>query len=183
MDFQKTEIDGLFIIQPKFFGDDRGWFMRTFSEDLFQQNIENFNSKWVQINHSFSKEKGTWRGLHFQNAPFQETKLIRCIAGKVIDYVLDIRKDSDTFLKSFSIELSEENKKMIFIPKGLAHGFLTLENNSQLIYLHDEYYNTKFEDGIRFNDSLINLEIRFSPIVVSERDKNHKLLSKNFKGI
>jgi dTDP-4-dehydrorhamnose 3,5-epimerase len=133
------------------------------------------------MNHSFSEKKGTWRGFHFQVHPFQETKLIRCVQGRIFDYVLDLRKESSTFLKIFNIELSKENQKMLFIPKGFAHGFLTLEDNSELIYLHDEYYKSEFEKGIRYNDPLICLDVR--PMIISDRDKNHNLLSKNFKGI
>lgn len=181
MEFIKTDFEGIYIIKPKFFGDNRGWFIRTFSNDLFKENIPNFQSNWVQMNHSFSLEKGTWRGFHFQNNPCSEAKLIRCVNGRVLDFALDLRKDSKTFLKIFSVELSAENKDMIYIPKGIAHGFLTLENNSELIYLHDEYYKPEAESGVRYDDPAISFLI--NPIIISDRDKSHKLLSKNFKGI
>lgn len=183
MKFSLTPFEDLFLIEPKSIGDERGWFMRTFSEDLFLNNIPSFNSKWVQINHSFSKEKGTWRGFHFQNSPFQETKLVRCICGSIIDVVIDLRENSKTFLNTFHIELSEKNKCMIYIPKGFAHGFLTLEESTQLIYLHDQFYNPDYESGIRFDDPMINIETSINPIIISNRDKSHKLLNKQFKGI
>ena len=105
MEFIKTDFDGIYIIKPKFIGDGRGWFIRTFSNDLFKANIPGFQSNWVQMNHSFSLMKGTWRGFHFQNSPYAESKLIRCISGRVLDFALDLRKDSKTFLKVFTVEL------------------------------------------------------------------------------
>ena len=181
MEFLKTNFDGLYLIKPKLLGDSRGWFMRTFSKETFVEQIPEFKFNWVQMNHSFSKEKGTWRGFHFQNSPYKEAKLIRCISGRVLDFALDLRKDSKTFLKVFHVELSAENKEMIYIPKGVAHGFLTLENNSELIYLHDEYYHPETESGVRYDDPAISFSI--NPLIISDRDKSHKLLSKNFKGI
>ena len=181
MQFEKTDFEGLFVITPKLYGDNRGWFTRTFSFDIFKEKISNFDSTWVQMNHSYSEKKGTWRGFHYQDKPFQETKLVRFISGEVIDFVIDLRKESNTFLKTFKIELSKENQKMLYIPKGFAHGFFTIEDDSELIYLHDEYYNSEFEQGIRFNDPLISIDIK--PLIISERDKNHNLLPPNFKGI
>jgi dTDP-4-dehydrorhamnose 3,5-epimerase len=181
MIFEETNFDGLFLIKPKVLRDSRGWFMRTFSKDLFIDNIHNVSPTWVQMNHSFSKEKGTWRGFHFQYSPFQEAKLIRCINGRVLDCVIDLRIGSKTFLKIFKTELSSENRIMVYIPKGFAHGFLTLEDNSELIYLHDEYYHPEVESGINFQDPLINFDIQ--PQFISERDKLHKFLTLEFKGI
>jgi dTDP-4-dehydrorhamnose 3,5-epimerase len=181
MKFLETNFSGLYIIEPNVLGDSRGWFMRTYSNDLFIGNINNINPNWVQMNHSFSEEKGTWRGFHFQYSPYQESKLIRCIRGKVLDCAIDLRAGSRTFLEIFQTELSSENKKMVFIPKGFAHGFLTLEDNSELIYLHDEYYHPEFESGINYKDPLINFDIK--PKSVSERDISHKLLTVEFKGI
>lgn len=182
MNFIETEFEGLFVIKPKIIEDERGWFMRTYSEDFFKKNIQNFSSKWIQMNHSFSREKNTWRGFHFQIPPFQETKLVRCVKGRIIDYVIDLRKNSKTFLKNYKIELSAENKKMIYIPKGFAHGFITLETNTELIYLHDQYYNPEYESGIRFDDPLFQIDIGTQPEHVSQRDLSHNLLSNNFKG-
>lgn len=181
MIFEETNFDGLFLIKPNVLRDSRGWFMRTYSKDLFIDNIHNISLNWVQMNHSFSKEKGTWRGFHFQQSPFQESKLIRCINGRVLDCAIDLRIGSKTFLKIFKTELSSENKNMVYIPKGFAHGFLTLEENSELIYLHDEYYHPEVESGINFKDPLINFDIK--PEFISERDKSHNFLTVEFKGI
>jgi|JI10StandDraft_1071094.scaffolds.fasta_scaffold205038_2 dTDP-4-dehydrorhamnose 3,5-epimerase len=182
MDFLETKFEGLYLIQFQPKGDERGWFMRTFSEDLFKKNIAIFDSRWVQMNHSFNAEKGTWRGLHFQKPPFQETKAVRCISGAVIDYVVDIRENSPTFLKSYSVELSSENKKMLYIPKGFAHGFLTMENNTELVYLHDEFYSPEYEDGLRYNDPVLDIKIENDISNISPRDMNHTLLTTQFKG-
>tara|TARA_Y100000385_G_C13011825_1_gene602017 strand:+ start:414 stop:968 length:555 start_codon:yes stop_codon:yes gene_type:complete len=183
MKFEETFLKGVYVITPKIIGDERGWFMRTYCENLFSKNIPNFNSKWRQMNHSFSEEKFTWRGFHFQESPYKETKLIRCISGKVLDYILDIRIGSETFLKCFSTELSSKNKKMIYVPKGFAHGFLTLESNSELVYIHDEYYNPEFERGINYLDPKLKIILPEKPKEISQRDKSHKLLNNNFKGI
>jgi dTDP-4-dehydrorhamnose 3,5-epimerase len=182
MNFIETEIEGLFVIKPTTIEDNRGWFMRTYSEDIFQKNIQNFPEKWIQMNHSFSREINTWRGFHFQIPPFQETKLVRCVSGGIIDFVIDLRKNSKTFLKNYKIELSAKNQKMIYIPKGFAHGFITLETNTELIYLHDQYYNPEYESGIRFDDPFLQIDLGIQPEHVSQRDLTHKLLSNNFKG-
>ncbi len=163
MEFLSTDFEGIYIIKPKIIGDSRGWFLRSFSNDLFQANIPDFQPNWAQMNHSCSLEKGTWRGFHFQNSPYKEAKLIRCISGRVLDFALDLRKDSKTFLKVFQVELSAVNKEMIYIPKGVAHGFLTLENNSELIYLHDEYYHPETESGVRYDDPAISFSINPLP--------------------
>lgn len=181
MNFLKTEFDDLYLIEPEILGDDRGWFMRTFSEDIFAKNILGFNSRWVQMNHSFSKQKGTFRGMHYQNSPFMETKLVRCISGSIIDYVIDIRKESKTFLKTYNVELNSRNKKMLLIPKGFAHGFFTLEDNTELVYLHDQFYNPSYESGIRYSDPEINLILPYTPVIVSERDLNHPNIEINKK--
>jgi dTDP-4-dehydrorhamnose 3,5-epimerase len=176
MHIEETEFEGLYVIHLEKKGDDRGWFMRTFDHNIFSKNIKGYHSEWKQMNHSFNSEKYTWRGFHYQNPPFQETKAIRCVQGKVLDCVLDLRADSKTYLKVFQVELSVENNKMLFIPKGFAHGFLTLEDNSELIYLHDEFYQPEFEDGVRFDDIKINFQLPIYPKVISDRDKKHKAL-------
>lgn len=169
----ETSFKGLYEIELSRKGDNRGWFMRTFDLEIFQNNIFGFNSTWKQMNHSFNLSKYTWRGFHYQEAPFQETKLVRCIRGSVLDCVLDLRKNSETYLKTFQLELSHKNGKMLYIPKGFAHGFLTLEDNVELTYLHDEYYRPDFEKGIRYNDPKINFSLPYQPLIISERDKKH----------
>lgn len=173
MKFLATKIDGVYEIHLDKKGDERGWFMRTFDIKLFQENIPDFQSHWVHMNHSFNPKKYTWRGFHYQKAPHQETKVVRCIAGKVLDCVLDLRENSASFLQTVQIELGADNGTMIYIPKGCAHGFLTLEDNTELIYLHDEFYQPDFEGGVRINDKKINFQLPLEPQIISERDKNH----------
>jgi dTDP-4-dehydrorhamnose 3,5-epimerase len=183
MKFVKTNFEGLYIIEPNLLRDERGWFMRTFDALLFNEVIPNLNKEWKQVNHSHNSKKGTFRGLHYQNPPFQETKLIRCISGSVIDFALDLRKNSNTFLKIFKIELSAENNKMLLLPRGFAHGFFTLQDNSDLLYFHDEFYNPECEAGIYFLDPLIIDQIDIIPLIISKKDLNYKKLNKEFKGI
>jgi dTDP-4-dehydrorhamnose 3,5-epimerase len=174
-------IPGCFIIHPEPITDDRGWFSRVFCETEFESELGPV--KFVQINHSFNSKKGTFRGMHFQQPPFSEGKLIRCIAGKVMDVALDVRKNSSTFLKSLKIELSAENRQIVFLPAGIAHGFQTLEDNSELIYHHTKKYNKESDAGVRFNDPLVNIELPLPISLISEKDRNYPLLSKEFKGI
>ena len=173
MNFINTLIEDVFVIEPDKKGDERGWFMRTFDKDLFKKNISSFDSNWVQINQSFNKSKHTWRGFHYQKYPFAETKVVRCIAGSVLDCVLDLRESSETYLQTVQIELSSLNSKMIYIPTGCAHGYLTLEENSELIYLHDEFYNPDYESGVKFNDRKISFSLPLYPKVISNRDCNY----------
>lgn len=181
MKFIKTHIDGCFIIQPVIHEDSRGWFTRIFCAGEFSEM--GIHKPWVQINHSFTRTKGTIRGMHFQLAPHEEVKLIRCISGAVRDVVVDLRKDSATFLQHFSEEISAENKLMICIPEGCAHGFQSLENDTQLIYHHSNYYVPGAEGGLHYNDPLLQISWPLPVSVVSDRDLNHPFLQPNFKGI
>jgi len=128
------------------------------------------------MNFSFNKKKGTLRGMHYQEAPFEETKLIRCTSGKVFDVAVDLRKNSDTYLKWFGAELSRENLRMILIPGGFAHGFITLEDNSELIYHHTEYYNPSAEKGIRYDDKTVNIKWPAEVRVISDKDKSYPFI-------
>jgi dTDP-4-dehydrorhamnose 3,5-epimerase len=181
MDFIPTPLKGAYIIDPEVRKDNRGAFFRTYCKKEFAK-IE-FTKEWVQMNHSVNLIKGTVRGLHYQIPPFSETKLIRCIKGKIWDVIIDIRKLSPTFLQSFSMELSAENKKMLFIPEGFAHGFQTLENDCELIYNHSSFYNPESESGLRFDDPTLNIKWNISVSELSERDKNHPLIDNSFNGI
>jgi len=172
----KTPIEGLLKFELEKKGDERGWFMRFFDEKLFSEALPGYRLEWKQMNHSFSKQKYTWRGFHFQKEPYQEIKVVRCIRGAVLDCVLDLRETSDTYLKVFQVELSAANNRMLYIPKGCAHGFLTLDDNSELIYLHDEFYQPEYEDGVRFDDFKINFQLPVYPKVISDRDKKHNPL-------
>lgn len=181
MTFLETALKGSYIITLTPFSDDRGWFARTYCKNEFAEI--GHDKEWVQINHSFTKNKGTVRGMHFQHPPFSEIKMVRCIAGAVLDVIVDIRKDSPSFLKHVAVELSAVNKKMIYIPKGFAHGFQTLEENTELIYHHSEFYQPGVEGGLRYDDPIINIQWPLPVAELSERDGKHPLLDQNFKGI
>jgi dTDP-4-dehydrorhamnose 3,5-epimerase len=182
MKFEETILEGSYVIDLDLFQDNRGWFTRTFSKDIFEKQIR-FTKEWVQMNHSFTKTKGAIRGMHFQLHPFSEIKLVRCIAGEVFDVIVDLRKESATLLKWYGIKLSAENKRMIFIPEGFAHGFQTLSDNAELIYHHSEFYNSEAESGIKFDDSAINIQWPLEVTEISERDKNHPLIDSTFKAL
>jgi len=179
--FSKTHLKGLYVIDTEPFVDERGQFFRTFCKKEFAEI--GHTKEFVQINHSINKFKGTFRGFHYQIPPFKEIKVVRCISGKVLDIIIDIRKNSDTFLQHYQIELSEENKKMIYIPEGFAHGFITLEDNSQLIYYHSSFYVPNFEGGLRFDDDLIDINFPIEPKIISDRDNNFSLITDAFIGI
>ncbi len=181
MIFTETILKGSYEITLTPSGDSRGWFARTFCKKEFEQI--GHQQEWVQLNHSFSSQKGTVRGMHFQHAPFAEIKMLRCIAGSVYDVIIDLRKDSSTFLKWFGTELSAQNKKMLYIPAGFAHGFQTLTDDVELIYHHTEFYTPSAEAGIRYNDSAINIEWPLAVSEISERDTNHPLIDSTFKGL
>ncbi|NOX47218.1 MAG: dTDP-4-dehydrorhamnose 3,5-epimerase [Chlorobi bacterium] len=181
MKFSETRLKGAYVITPEPFVDDRGSFARVFCKNEF--SAIGHKGDFVQINHSVNKLKGTFRGIHYQLPPFGEIKLIRCISGKVYDIIVDIRKGSPTFLKSFAVEISADNMKMMYVPEGFAHGFITLEDNSQLIYHHTTYYEPGHEAGLRYNDPALQLELPIGPSIMTEKDKNHPLIDNSFKGI
>lgn len=139
--------------------------------------------EFVQINQSINYIKGTFRGFHYQKPPYTDEKLIRCINGSVIDIVLDIRKKSKTYMKYFSTELTSENRKMLYVPSGFAHGFITLEDNTQLIYQHTAYYEPNQEASINYMDPSINLRLPIDIEVISEKDKNVPFINSEFKGL
>jgi len=180
MKFIETSFKDLWTIEPEIKGDSRGFLVRIFCKNEFLDI--NFNQEFVQENLTFTKNKGTFRGFHFQLEPYAEKKLVRCISGKVHDMVIDLRKDSKTFLNFFSIELDSEKMNMILIPEGFAHGFQTLTDNCLMLYLHTNYYNAECERGINLSDPLISCPLLMPITEISERDKNHKLLIQNFKG-
>jgi dTDP-4-dehydrorhamnose 3,5-epimerase len=179
--FCKTGLEGLYTITLNKLQDERGLFARTFCKNEFKQI--GFDKEFVQFNHSFNKHKGTIRGMHFQNVPYSETKLIRCVQGSVFDVAVDLREGSPTFLKYFATQLSAENMDSILIPEGFAHGFQTLEDNTALIYHHTEYYTPNADAGIRFDDKTVNIKWELPPVFASPKDNAYKLIDKNFKGI
>jgi len=181
MKFIQTKLKELYIIEPEPFADERGLFFRTFCKKEY--STIGLKNEFVQINQSINYKKGTFRGLHYNSSPLGDDKLIRCISGKVFDIIVDLRKSSKTFLEYFTIELSPDNKKMLFVPSGFAHGFITLEDNSQLIYHHTSYYQPDYEDGIHFNDPKINLKLPIKIEVIAQKDLRWPLIDNRFKGI
>lgn len=181
MKITETKIAGLFVITNNPMGDSRGTFTRLFCEKEFLPAI--CERRILQINQSFTRAVGALRGLHFQYPPHAEMKMVRCLKGKVFDVALDLRKDSPTFLQWHAEILSPQSNNVIIIPEGFAHGFQVLEEESELLYLHTTHYEKKAEGGIRFDDTAhaINWPLPFTDI--SERDKNHPLIDKDWPGI
>jgi dTDP-4-dehydrorhamnose 3,5-epimerase len=181
MNFSAANIKGVYVIDLQPVEDNRGWFMRTYCKNEFAEI--GHHKEWVQLNHSFTRRKGTVRGMHYQVPPYSEIKLVRCIAGAVIDVAVDLRKGSATYLNWVSVELSEENKKMLYIPEGFAHGFQTLANDCELLYHHTAFYTPGSETGIRYDDPAINIKWPLPAAEISDRDLSHLLLTESFKGI
>ena len=173
-EFERQKISDVILIKPKVFGDNRGFFMETYKKsDFFANGIEvEFN----QDNHSKST-KGVLRGLHYQAAPYGQAKIVRCARGRIYDVAVDIRPESKTFGQYVKVELSEENKHMLYIPVGFAHGFVALSDEVELLYKASGEYNPQADRGILWNDKDINIdwEIDFEPIL-SEKDKNQPML-------
>ena len=160
MKVETTKIEGLLILHPQVFGDDRGWFMESFNQQHFEAALRELNlpiPNFVQDNHSLS-QKGVLRGLHFQRAPYAQGKLVRVVQGKVWDVAVDIRPESKTYGKWVGVELSAENKTMFWIPEGFAHGFVALEDNTQFLYKTTNYYNKESEDAIIWNDPTLAID-------------------------
>ncbi|WP_207515594.1 dTDP-4-dehydrorhamnose 3,5-epimerase [Longitalea luteola] len=181
MKFTPTSLAGSFVVELEPFSDDRGWFARFYCEKEFEQM--GHIKKWVQLNHSTTYKKGSIRGMHYQLPPFREIKMVRCIAGAVFDVIVDIRKDSATFLQWFGTELSAANKRMLYIPEGFAHGFQCLTDNCELIYHHSEFYTPNAEGGIRYDDPMVKINWPLPAGVLSARDAGHPYLTDDFKGI
>ncbi|WP_248928722.1 dTDP-4-dehydrorhamnose 3,5-epimerase [Paenibacillus hamazuiensis] len=169
MNIIETSLPGVLIIEPKVHQDNRGFFMESYSQKEFDKNKLNYN--FVQDNHSLSVELGVLRGLHYQLNPKAQTKLVRCISGSIYDVVVDIRKNSATFGCWFGIELSAINKRQLLVPKGFAHGFCTLEKNTEVVYKVDEYYDPQMDRGIYWNDPDIGISWPLNyPPILSEKD-------------
>ncbi|MBO7188919.1 MAG: dTDP-4-dehydrorhamnose 3,5-epimerase [Tidjanibacter sp.] len=176
MNVIKTDIEGVFIVEPQVFGDERGYFFESFNAERFlaQTGVE---VTFVQDNESRSK-RGVLRGLHFQREPYAQAKLVRVVQGRVLDVAVDIRPESPTFGRYVAVELSGENHRQLFIPKGFAHGYVVLEDDTVFQYKCDEFYHPASEGGIAWNDPQIGIEwpLTESEIILSEKDRNRKLL-------
>lgn len=171
MNVKETKLKGCFIIEPRIFNDNRGYFLESFNQKVFDQIIGK-ETIFVQDNESYST-KGVLRGLHYQTGEFSQAKLVRVIKGKVLDVAVDIRYGSATFGQHVCVELSEENKRQLFVPKGFAHGFIVLSDVAIFSYKCDNYYNKESEGGIIYNDSTlaIDWQLEESEFIVSEKDK------------
>jgi dTDP-4-dehydrorhamnose 3,5-epimerase len=172
--FIETQIKDLFVCEPYVIFDERGWFSESYSSKIFKDN--GIDICFVQDNHSFSLSKGVLRGLHFQLSPYAQTKLVRCTRGSIWDVAVDLRKSSITYLQWFGIELNATNKKMLLIPQGFAHGFITLDDNTEVQYKVDNIYNKSFDRSIFYNDPQINILWPQKDVVISYKDKNAPLL-------
>src|ERR1041385_2254303 len=170
MKFTETPLKGAFVIDLEKRGDDRGFFARFFCEREYEQH--GLNHQIVQINTSFSKYRGTLRGMHYQLAPKAEDKIVRCIRGALLDVIIDLRPDSPTFKRHFKIELTNENRLMLYVPKGFAHGFITIEEDTEALYLVTEFSWPERERGVRWNDPQFGIEWPLAPVVISDKDKN-----------
>lgn len=175
MEYIKTNIPEVLIVIPKIFGDHRGWFTETYSKLKYED--QGINIEFIQDNHSYSATKSTLRGLHFQNDPKAQSKLVRCTRGKILDVAVDIRKDSPSYKKWVAVELTAENHKQLFIPKGFAHGFLTLTDDVEVQYKVDEYYDSSCDRSIAYNDPAIGINWGILEAILSDKDKNAPLLS------
>ena len=172
MIFIPTTLPGAYLIDLEKKGDNRGFFARAFCEQEFSKH--GLIGHFCQVNNSLSAEKGTLRGMHYQLAPKAETKLVRCIRGGFYDMILDLRQGSPTFGKSFGAELTAENRRMMYVPKGFAHGFITLADDTEAFYFVDEFYSPEQERGVRYDDPHFDLKWPIAPIVISEKDKAHQ---------
>ena len=173
----ETKIKDLYMIEPQVFGDSRGWFMESWSQKKMEEKGLFYN--FVQDSHSFSEKKGTLRGLHFQKGSSSQAKLVRCVRGAVLDVAVDLRKNSKTYKKWVGCVLSEENKKQFLIPRGFAHGFLTLTDNVEFVYKADNYYDPQADRNIIWNDEEINVDWGIENPILSEKDKKAPKLSES----
>ncbi len=179
--FSKTSLRDLKIISKEYKNDTRGYLIRLFCQDELKKI--KYNNKIKQINLTLTSKKNTFRGFHYQIKPYCETKFVTCVKGKVLDIVIDLRKKSKTFLKYHSEIIKEEDSKTILIPKGFAHGFLSLVDNCKLLYFHTANYRPKYERGINLKDPRLKLKLKLKPKYISDRDKNFPLIDNDFKGI
>lgn len=174
MTFTETALQGVYIVEPKVFRDQRGFFMENWSKRAFE--AAGLFYDFVQENHSFSTVKGTLRGIHFQRGEKAQAKLVRCVKGAVLDVAVDLRPSSPTYKQWVGMELSAENKKQLLIPRGFGHAFLTLTNNVEFLYKADNFYAPEADGGIRWNDPEIGVDWGISHPILSEKDSEAPLL-------
>ncbi len=181
MQFNSTPLNGAYVIDLEKRGDDRGFFARFFCEGEFSEaGLENH---FVQINNSLTAKRGTLRGMHYQLPPAAEVKVVRCIRGGLYDVIVDLRPDSPTYRQWFGAELTSENRRMMYVPRGFAHGFVTLEDDTEALYLVSAFYSPENERGLRYDDPALNITWPVAPSEVSEKDRNWPDLDPEFHGI
>jgi dTDP-4-dehydrorhamnose 3,5-epimerase len=171
LNFVPTALAGAFIVDPEPQSDNRGFFARTWCQREFEQH--GLNPRMVQCSISHNLRKGTWRGMHYQVAPHEEAKLVRCTAGAICDVIVDLRPDSPTFRKHLTVKLSADNRKMLYIPESFAHGFLTLEDNTEVFYQMSEFHAPASARGFRWNDPSFGIRLPLEVAVISERDRDY----------
>jgi len=172
MKFYETELKGAYVIELEKFEDDRGFFTRVWDKKIMQD--QGLKSDLVQMSFSFSKKKGTLRGMHFQKEPFREVKIVKCIQGKIFDVIIDLRVESKTYKKWIGVELSADKQKMIYVPEGFAHGFQTLEENTHVLYQMSNWFSPEHEKGIRWDDKDFNIRWPITDLIISKKDLSHK---------
>jgi len=168
-EFEKTDIPGVILVKPKVFGDDRGFFLESYEKKEFEK--AGIVGDFLQENHSKSK-KGVLRGLHFQKGEYAQAKLVRCVSGEILDVAVDLRKDSPTFGQHVKKILSDENKHLLFVPRGCGHGFATLSEYAEVIYKTDNFYSPENEGGVKWNDPSLKIDWSIENPILSERDEN-----------
>ena len=171
MHFIPIDLEGAYLIEPEVISDERGFFSRTYCQNEFSSR--GINSKIVQCNISYNKLRGTLRGMHFQKAPHSEAKLIRCTQGRIYDVIIDLRSNSKTFSKWFGVELTAENRIALYVPEGFAHGFITLKDDTEVLYQMTEFYHPASSAGVRWNDPRFSIKWPIEVKVISERDDSY----------
>ncbi len=166
----RTPLEGAYLIDLEPRQDDRGFFARLYCKDEFAQ--KGLQSEFVQINTAFSSKRGTLRGMHYQLPPAGEVKVVRCLRGSIVDAIVDLRPQSPTFLQSFTVELTDENRTMLYVPVGFGHGYLTTSDNAELLYLVSAFYAPDFERGLRYDDPALKIDWPFAPTVISVKDRS-----------
>ena len=169
--FTETSLSGVYVVDLFRLEDERGFFGRSWCQQEFESH--HLNPRLVQCNISFNKKRGTLRGMHYQLAPFEEAKLVRCTRGAIYDVALDLRPDSPTFRNWLPVELTAENRRALYIPEGLAHGFQTLADDAEVFYQMSQFYSPEAARGVRWNDPAFNIQWPIAAPVISERDNNY----------
>jgi dTDP-4-dehydrorhamnose 3,5-epimerase len=169
--FAETNLKGAYVVEAEPRTDERGFFARTWCRREFEEH--GLNPRLVQCSISFNIRKGTLRGMHYQEAPFEEAKLVRCTAGAICDVIVDVRPDSPTFKKHLTVVLSAKNRRMLYIPESFAHGFITMEDNTEVFYQMSEFYSPESARGFRWNDPFFDIRLPLEVAVISERDRSY----------